>query len=229
MPDPFRASTSGTKSSVGSHTIYSISTMIPCTIFISHNHETNLFPLMETFRHLYTQHNFQIQESGSTLGTPREEPKISLMQASMMEIPPPPNVDDTQHHIWFISSCIGTMTHVVCSFIIGVETATTTKVVVPSTVQAQSVCTLSTSSGSTTLTMESYSCMSTNFVTTEPLPHGLTQTHSPLDTLFHLDEDILEAMTKPDYLWDAMHHHSFFLPENKFGPKKPENHEIYAI
>ena len=27
------------------------------------------------------------------------------------------------------------------------------------------------------------------------------------------DEEILEALTAPEYPWDNMHHHSFFLPE----------------
>ena len=97
--DTFRASTSGTKSSVGSHTIYLIGTMVLCTICTGHNQETEACPLMETFRHLCTMHKFQILESANTLSTPYEEPKISLTQASMMEISPPPNTDDTIHHI----------------------------------------------------------------------------------------------------------------------------------
>jgi len=30
--------------------------------------------------------------------------------------------------------------------------------------------------------------------------------------IFNSDEDIMEAMTTPDYPWDDMHHHSYFLP-----------------
>ena len=30
---------------------------------------------------------------------------------------------------------------------------------------------------------------------------------------FSNDEEILEALTTPEYPWDDMHHHSFFLPE----------------
>jgi len=31
--------------------------------------------------------------------------------------------------------------------------------------------------------------------------------------IFHLDEDIMEAMTDPDFSWDDMHHRAFFLPQ----------------
>ena len=30
--------------------------------------------------------------------------------------------------------------------------------------------------------------------------------------IFHFDEDNMEAMTTPDYPWDDMHHHAYFLP-----------------
>ena len=30
---------------------------------------------------------------------------------------------------------------------------------------------------------------------------------------FKNDEEILEALTTPEYPWDDMHHHSFFIPE----------------
>ena len=63
----------------------------------------------------------------------------------------------------------------------------------------------------------------------EPPPRGLTQTQSSLGSLFHLDEDILEAMIEPSCLWDAIHHRSFFLPENTFDPNKLEKQDIYAI
>ena len=39
---------------------------------------------------------------------------------------------------------------------------------------------------------------------------------SPSDLSLHRfcnDEDILEALTAPEYPWDDMHHCSFFLPE----------------
>ena len=116
---------------------------------------------------------------------------------------------------------MGNISRVVCSSVISVETATTTIVDAPSTVQTQPVCTLSTSSGSSN--MESYSCLSTSTVRPEPIPHGLTKTNSPLDVLFHLYEDILEAMTELDFPWDIMHHRSFFLPEKAFGPNNLEN------
>jgi len=32
-------------------------------------------------------------------------------------------------------------------------------------------------------------------------------------TTFHTDEEILEALTAPDYPWDEMHHRSYFIPE----------------
>ena len=31
--------------------------------------------------------------------------------------------------------------------------------------------------------------------------------------VFHSDEDIMEAMTNPDFPWDDMHHHAHFLPQ----------------
>lgn len=30
--------------------------------------------------------------------------------------------------------------------------------------------------------------------------------------IFDFDEDIMEAMTTPDYPWYYMHHHAYFLP-----------------
>ena len=30
--------------------------------------------------------------------------------------------------------------------------------------------------------------------------------------IFHFDEDIMEALTDPDILWDDMHHRTYFLP-----------------
>ena len=34
---------------------------------------------------------------------------------------------------------------------------------------------------------------------------------------FRTDEEILEALIAPDYPWDDMHHHSYFLPEVSFS------------
>ena len=31
--------------------------------------------------------------------------------------------------------------------------------------------------------------------------------------IFHSDEDIMEEMTTPDFPWDDMHHHAYFLPQ----------------
>ena len=39
--------------------------------------------------------------------------------------------------------------------------------------------------------------------------------------LFHSDEDIMEAMTEPDFPWDDMHHRAYFLPH--------QSHDQYAI
>ena len=49
---------------------------------------------------------------------------------------------------------------------------------------------------------------------TAPLISAITD--NPLDLshhYFHNDEEILEALTAPEYPWDNMHHHLFFLPE----------------
>ena len=55
------------------------------------------------------------------------------------------------------------------------------------------------------------------------------ETQSPLGSLFHSNEDILKAMMQPDYLWDAMHHHSFFLLEKMLGPNNIGTQDIYTI
>ena len=162
------------KSSVDSHTIYLVGTMVPCTIFAGHNHEPEAFPLMETFRHLCTKHNFHQQE----IDHPKRGPSLALSQAPIMEIIPPPNSDDMIHHIRFISSCIRTMTQAICSSAIGVESAATTRVTVPTTVETQSIYTLSTAFGSTTSTMESFSCLSTSSIWNEPILHNLAQNPS---------------------------------------------------
>lgn len=31
--------------------------------------------------------------------------------------------------------------------------------------------------------------------------------------IFHSDEEIMEAMTTPNFPWDDMHHHMYFLPQ----------------
>ena len=64
---------------------------------------------------------------------------------------------------------------------------------------------------------------------TRPLRHSLAKDQSPLGSLFHSDEDILGAMTEPDYPWDVMHHRSLFLPKKAFSPNKKTEQEIYAI
>lgn len=54
------------------------------------------------------------------------------------------------------------MTRAVFSSVIGVESAATMRVDVPMIVQTQAIYMLSTTSGSTTSMMESFSCFSTN-------------------------------------------------------------------
>ena len=49
---------------------------------------------------------------------------------------------------------------------------------------------------------------------TNPLVSTITNGPSDLSLrFFYNDEEILEALTIPEYPWDDMHHHSFFLPE----------------
>ena len=49
---------------------------------------------------------------------------------------------------------------------------------------------------------------------TDPLISSSTYGPSYLSLhCFSNDEEILEALTTPEYPWDDMHHHSFFLPE----------------
>ena len=38
---------------------------------------------------------------------------------------------------------------------------------------------------------------------------GLPSSSHPI---FHSDEDIMEALTDPDFPWDDMHHRAYFLP-----------------
>ena len=45
--NPFQASTFGRKGSVDSHTIFSVGTVVPCTICTGHNHEPEACTLME--------------------------------------------------------------------------------------------------------------------------------------------------------------------------------------
>ena len=49
-----------------------------------------------------------------------------------------------------------------------------------------------------------------SFVITPSSTNLTTQT-------FRTDEEILEALTAPDYPWDDMHHRSYFLPEVSFS------------
>ena len=74
--NPFQASTSKTTSSVESHTIYSVSTVIPCTIFTGHDHAPEACPLLKEFRHLYdkttsTYRKLTILVGKPTLGSHR--------------------------------------------------------------------------------------------------------------------------------------------------------------
>ena len=49
---------------------------------------------------------------------------------------------------------------------------------------------------------------------TDPLVSTITDGPSDLSLhCFHNDEKILESLTTLEYLWDDMHHRSFFLPE----------------
>ena len=121
------------------------------------------------------------------------------------------------------------MTRAVCSSAIGFKSGATMRVAVPMKMQTQSVYTLSTASGSTTSTMESFSCLSTSSVRIEPIQNNLARDQSRLGSLFQSDEGILEVMMEPDYPWDAMHHHSLFPPKHKFSLDKTEEQEIYVI
>ena len=39
--------------------------------------------------------------------------------------------------------------------------------------------------------------------------------------IFHSDEDIMEAMTAPNFPWDDMHHHAYFLLQ--------QSHDQYVV
>ena len=93
--DPFQASTSGTTSSVESHNIYSVNTMILCTIFTSHDHALEVCLVLKAFGHLCDKNNFHLPE----IDYPSGKPDLMLTQDSITEIVPPPHANDTIHHI----------------------------------------------------------------------------------------------------------------------------------
>ena len=47
---------------------------------------------------------------------------------------------------------------------------------------------------------------------------GLSSSSHPI---FHSDEDIMEAMTVPDFPWEDMHHRAYFLPQ--------QSHDQYSV
>jgi len=51
-----------------------------------------------------------------------------------------------------------------------------------------------------------------------PLPSSMVVHDTPSTNShgFHLDEDILEAMTNLNYSWGNLHNHSHFLPQDDF-------------
>lgn len=102
MTDPFQASTSRMSSSIDSHKVYSVVTVIPCTIYTGQNHTPQVFLLMETFRNFYFRHNFHLQE----IDHPSGEHNLALTQNPITKIIPPPNIDDMIQHIRFVSSHI---------------------------------------------------------------------------------------------------------------------------
>ena len=51
-------------------------------------------------------------------------------------------------------------------------------------------------------------------ISTDPLAFTINNGPSDLSlNCFHNNEEILEALTTPEYHWDDMHHRSFFLTE----------------
>lgn len=133
----------------------------------------------------------------------------------------------THNHIRFISSFVGTLVHTAYSTYFGVETTKPTIMVAPPpTVQTHEISTFSTLLGSRTSTYESFSYSSTNTTRFQPYPHNLAQNTSPLDNIFHSEEDIPEAMMKPECLWDFMDHCYLFLPEKTCVPIDTPSHDI---
>ena len=58
--------------------------------------------------------------------------------------------------------------------------------------------------------------MSTYMMSSSTDPLISSSIDGPIDLSLHCfrnDEEILEALTAPEYPWDDMHHRSFFLPE----------------
>lgn len=164
------------------------------------------------------------------MSTVSREPTPTHHQSTITEILPPHYADNTQHHIRFISSSVGTMIRVVYSSFFGVETAKpTTMVVPPPNMQTHPIYTLPTSLGSTESTTKSLSCSSLSTKKMNLFPHYLTQPSSTLDNIFLSEEDILEAMKELECPWDSIHHRSFFLPEKVFVPLDAPTHDVCTI
>jgi hypothetical protein len=67
-------------------------------------------------------------------------------------------------------------------------------------------------------TLSTMSDYSTTYTHITPDSIGLTIKDPLEDIIFHSDEHILKSTMTPDYPWDDMHHHSFFLPSDTFLP-----------
>lgn len=152
-------------SSTTSHTIYSVSSSPVCGIYTSISHSTNACHMLQTFRQVRIQRQILTDEFILAPCTPTRMQELppTWHQTTIITILPPPNASDTQHHIQFISSYVGTMICVVCSSFFGVETTKSTSLVVtPPMFQNHLICTLSTLLGYTSSTNETYSYFSTN-------------------------------------------------------------------
>jgi hypothetical protein len=61
-----------------------------------------------------------------------------------------------------------------------------------------------------------------NHTLTEITPHDPLYSHN-----FQSDEEILEALQRPDFPWDALHHRALFLPQDALMP--PNQNPVYTV
>lgn len=217
---------------IETHAIYFVINSSVCNICTSNSHSSKICPMLQTFLHLRIQHQPHIKEDTLAPRTPRVslKPALTHHQSTITKIIPPPNANNTQHHIQFISSSIGMMICVVFSSFFDVDTTKITTILVPLlTGKTHPIFTFSTFLGSMESTTESLSFLSFITKNTHLLPRDLTQPSSTLYKMFHSRKAIMEAMMDPQCPWDAMHHHPSFLDKKYFVPLDAPTHDVCTI
>lgn len=139
---------------------------------------------------------------------------------------PPPNTNTMDFTtIFHISALVGSMSYSNPSFSSGINIGPS-PYGAPSTmmwIESHSMYTVSTFVGSTYVSHTSLTYgvdwKWSQHWNSHPLNNDNNTTRYPYHA-FHSNEDILEAMITPNYPWDDMHHHSYFLPRDDFTPSE---------